>query len=233
MQPLSLDEFKQHYQYNQSTPILQQYLDIKFEHQDCVVFFRLGDFYELFYEDAVNMSRLLGLTLTKRSNKEKSVAMCGVPYHAANTYLPKIIQAEHKIAICEQLESPQEAKKRSGSKAVVDRQVVRIITQGTIFEESLLGNEPNYLLSMVCKADQVAICYLDISTLDFNVRLLPISQLASEVMGINPREIIASQNMISALYLLYTANSLSTIRYMNLYQSSFQGAVIGLTLKGG
>ena len=108
---LSIEAFRVKYNYQRTTPILQQYLDIKYQHQDCIILFRLGDFYELFYEDAIEVSKILSLTLTKRSNKDENVPMCGVPYHAANTYLPKLVEEGYKIAICEQLETPEEAKK--------------------------------------------------------------------------------------------------------------------------
>ena len=197
---LSTEAFRVKYNYQQTTPILQQYLDIKCQNQDCIIFFRLGDFYELFYEDAIKVSKILSLTLTKRSNKDQSVPMCGLPHHAANTYLPKLVEEGYKIAICEQLETPEEAKKRAGSKAVVNREVVRIITQGTIFEEDLLEQQtPNYLVSIILSCQQAALAYLDISTLDFSTTKLHIDSLVSEIARINPKEIIISQNTDQSL----------------------------------
>jgi DNA mismatch repair protein MutS len=195
MKKVPFDDFKKLYKYDEATPILQQYLDIKFEYQDCLVMFRLGDFYELFYEDAVNVSKLLGITLTKRVNKDENVPMCGVPYHAINTYLPKLVEDGYKIAICEQLESPEEAKKRGGHKAVVNRDVVRVITQGTIFEENLLNNEPNYLMSLVYKDQNASLCYVDISTSEFNLITLNLCDLLSEITRINPKEVLVTQSL--------------------------------------
>ena len=198
MLQLSIEEFRQKHQYNIATPIMQQYLDVKFAHQDCIIMFRLGDFYELFYDDAITISKLLALTLTKRSNKEQSVAMCGIPHHAAETYLPKIIDEGYKIAICEQQESPEEAKKRAGSKAVINRCVVRIITPGTIFEENLLNaSNPNYLMSIVVNNQLAALAWLDVGTLEFSVMQLDLSLLSSELSRINPREIVVSQDLSS------------------------------------
>ena len=192
---MPLDDFKKAHNYDLATQILQQYLDIKFAHQDCLVLFRLGDFFELFYDDARNVSRLLGLTLTKRANKENYVEMCGVPYHAINTYIPRLLDAGYKIAICQQLESPEEAKKRGGSKAVVKRQVVRVLTPGTLYEENLLDVAPNYLMSIVAKDKQMAITYLDVSTLEFNVMKVASSDVVAQVMRISPKEILVSQGL--------------------------------------
>jgi DNA mismatch repair protein MutS len=192
---ITLDEFRKAYRYNEATQILQQYLDIKFEYQDCLIMFRLGDFYELFYDDAVIISKFLGLTLTKRANKDTNVPMCGVPFHAINTYLPRLIEEGYKIAICEQLESPEEAKKRGGHKAVVNRDVVRVITQGTLFEENLLQNNPNYLMSLVCKDKTAALCYIDISTSEFNLLKIDSSSILSEITRINPKEILVAHNL--------------------------------------
>jgi DNA mismatch repair protein MutS len=117
------------------TPMMQQYLATKEEHQDCLLFYRMGDFYELFFNDAIDASEILGISLTKRGNHNgEPIAMCGVPHHAYEPYLNKLIRSGRRVAVCEQMESPEEAKKR-GYKAVVRREVVRIITHGTIIEE--------------------------------------------------------------------------------------------------
>ncbi len=132
-----------------ATPSMQQYLSVKARHADCLLFYRMGDFYELFFEDAVTASAILDIALTKRGKHAgEDIPMCGVPVHAAEAYLPKLIASGHKIAICEQLESPEEAKKR-GYKEVVRRDVVRIVTPGTITEETLLApTQAHYLAAL-------------------------------------------------------------------------------------
>src|SRR5262245_14055012 len=119
-----------------ATPAMQQYLTLKAAHQDYLLFYRMGDFYELFFDDAVKASAILDIALTKRGKHNgEDVPMCGVPAHSYDLYLKKLIASGAKVAICEQLETPEEAKKR-GYKAVVNRDVVRIVTPGTITEET-------------------------------------------------------------------------------------------------
>ena len=121
------------------TPLLRQYLNIKDKYNDCLIFFRLGDFYELFFEDAEVSSKVLGITLTKRGQVDgKDIPMCGVPFHQGENYLSKLLKAGYKVAICEQTETPEESKKR-GYKAIIERKVVRVATPGTLTEESELG----------------------------------------------------------------------------------------------
>ena len=167
---LSPDEMKKKYSYHTVTPMMQQYLDVKIAHPDCLILFRLGDFYELFFDDAIAAAKILGIAIAKRGKIENEyIPMCGVPHHALDAYLNKLIQADYKIAICEQLETPEEAKKR-GHKAVVRRDVVRIITPGTIIEEGIINsNEPNYLAALSYKNNLCAICYIDINTLEFEL----------------------------------------------------------------
>src|SRR6185295_2513483 len=115
-----------------ATPMMAQYLAIKREHADYLLFYRMGDFYELFFDDAVKASAALDIALTKRGKHQGAdIAMCGVPVHAAEAYLEKLIRKGHRVAVCEQIEDPAEAKKR-GSKSVVQRQVVRLVTPGTL-----------------------------------------------------------------------------------------------------
>jgi DNA mismatch repair protein MutS len=129
-----------------STPMMVQYLQIKADTPHAILFYRMGDFYEMFFDDAVIAASVLDIALTKRGKHgDDDIPMCGVPYHSYEPYLQKLIRAGHKVAICEQMESPEEAKKR-GYKAVVRREVVRIVTQGTLTEDSLLdARESNYL----------------------------------------------------------------------------------------
>ena len=130
------------------TPMMAQFLEVKAQYADSLLFYRMGDFYELFFDDAIKASKALGITLTKRGQYSgNDVPMCGVPAHASENYLLELISQGFKVAVCEQMESPLEAKKR-GPKSVVKREVVRLVTPGTITEESLLDSSSNnYLLS--------------------------------------------------------------------------------------
>ena len=120
------------------TPMISQYLEIKRDHPDALLFYRMGDFYEMFFDDAEQAASALNITLTKRGKHQGAdIAMCGVPVHAAESYLSRLIRQGFRVAVCEQTEDPAEAKKR-GSKAVVRREVVRVVTPGTITEDALL-----------------------------------------------------------------------------------------------
>src|SRR6188472_4318690 len=127
------------------TPLMRQFLDVKADHPDAIVFFRMGDFYEMFFEDAVIAARALDLTLTSRDKgKEDSVPMCGVPYHAARGYLAKLTEQGHKVAVCEQMEDPKLAK------GLVKREVVRVITPGVVLDDDVLDpRRPRYLAALV------------------------------------------------------------------------------------
>ena len=117
------------------TPLLKQYIDIKEKYKDCLIFFRLGDFYELFFEDAAKAAKALNITLTKRGNIQgEDIPMCGVPHHHGENYLAKLLKKGFKVAICEQMEKPEESKRR-GTKEIIKREVVRIATPGTLTEE--------------------------------------------------------------------------------------------------
>ncbi len=194
------EQFRKKYHYYESTQVMQQYLDIKFSNIDCFVLFRMGDFYELFYEDAVTASFILGIALTKRSKtQDQEIAMCGVPYHALETYLNKLLENNIKVAICDQIETPEEAKKKRGYKAVVKREVIRIITPGTVLEESLIeSGKPNYLASVVLDKNQAAICYVDLSISDIYVILIPKKELLNELVRISPKEILLSDRYKSS-----------------------------------
>jgi len=145
-----------------STPLMRQYAAIKKDHPTALLFFRLGDFYELFFDDAVLASRELQITLTSR-NKEKGIAvpMCGVPYHAAEGYISKLIRKGFKVAICEQMENPQVAKK------LVRREVTRVVTPGTAADSSLSSEENNFLAALAQIGDRVGFAALDLSTGEF------------------------------------------------------------------
>src|SRR5690242_20875314 len=132
-----------------STPVMEQYIEIKAANPDCLLFYRMGDFYELFFGDAEVASRALGIVLTKRGKHlGRDIPMCGVPVHRADEYLHRLIAQGHRVAVCEQLEDPAEARKRGG-KAVVRRNVVRLVTPGTLTEDALLDpRRNNYLMSI-------------------------------------------------------------------------------------
>ncbi len=196
---MTFEEFKEKYCYDSSTPMMQQYLGIKYANLDCLLLFRMGDFYELFFDDAILASKVLGLALTKRGKiGEEEVPMCGVPHHALENYLNKLIGEGYKVAICDQFETPEEAKKRGGYKAIVKRDVVRIITPGTITEESLIdGAVPNYLASLVInKSDTAAsICYADLSISEIFVIEIPYNEIINELARLAPKEILLSESL--------------------------------------
>ncbi len=192
----SKEEFYSQHNYEASTPMMRQFLDIKFLHQDCFLLFRMGDFYELFHDDAEKVSKILGIALAKRGKiDEKYIPMCGVPHHALENYLPKLLESGIKVALCDQMESPEEAKKRDGYKAVVRRDVVRIITPGTIIDDTILNPfRPSYLASIATDKDEISICYTDITTGAIKVVTVLSSELSSELSKISPKEILISEN---------------------------------------
>src|SRR5512142_42557 len=145
-----------------STPLMRQYAAIKKEHPNALLLFRLGDFYEMFFEDAVTAARELQITLTSR-NKEKGVAipMCGVPYHAAQGYINRLIQKGYRVAVCDQMEDPRFAKK------LVKREVTRVVTPGTAVE-STQASEHNFLAAVSCSADRIGLAYAELSTGEFH-----------------------------------------------------------------
>src|SRR5438094_2240850 len=146
-----------------STPLMRQYSSIKERHPDALLLFRLGDFYELFFEDAVVASKELQITLTSR-NKEKGAAipMCGVPYHAAEGYIAKLIRRGYRVAVCDQVEDPRVAKK------LVKREVTRVVTPGTAIDSQVLEpRENNYLAALVEQEARVGLAFADLSTVDF------------------------------------------------------------------
>ncbi len=180
-----------------ATPMMAQFIEIKTANPDSLLFYRMGDFYELFFEDAEIASRALGITLTKRGKHQgDDIPMCGVPVHAADDYLQKLIGLGHRVAVCEQMEDPAEAKKR-GSKSVVKRDVIRLVTPGTITEEKLLDpSEANYLMALgrVKGGDEsLALAWIDISTGAFRVAPTRPDRLLADVLRIDPRELIVPE----------------------------------------
>ena len=176
---------------NTVTPMMAQYLEIKAEHPDALLFYRMGDFYEMFFDDAVAAAEALDIALTKRGKHDgNDIPMCGVPYHAAEGYFLTLIRKGFRVAVCEQMESPAEAKKR-GSKAVVKREVVRLVTPGTLTEDSLLdARRHNFLAAYHVVRDEGALAWVDISTGAFHVMPCAGAALGPELARITPREVI-------------------------------------------
>ncbi|HHS2998745.1 TPA: DNA mismatch repair protein MutS [Staphylococcus argenteus] len=174
------------------TPMMQQYLKIKSEYQDCLLFFRLGDFYEMFYEDAKEASRVLEITLTKRdAKKENPIPMCGVPYHSADSYIDTLVNNGYKVAICEQMEDPKQTK------GMVRREVVRIVTPGTVMEQGGVDDKQNnYILSFVMQQPEIALSYCDISTGELKVTYFnDEATLLNEITTINPNEVVVNESL--------------------------------------
>ena len=175
------------------TPMMAQYLEIKAEYPGALLFYRMGDFYELFFDDAVSAAEALDIALTKRGKHlGEDIPMCGVPVHAAENYLLTLIRKGFRVAVCEQMESPEEAKKR-GSKSVVKRGVVRLVTPGTLTEESLLeARRHNYLASFAQVRGEGALAWVDISTGAFHVMPLAQVRLGPELARLAPSEVIVA-----------------------------------------
>ncbi|MEO0369915.1 MAG: DNA mismatch repair protein MutS [Pseudomonadota bacterium] len=174
--------------------MMAQYLDIKAQYAGALLFYRMGDFYELFFDDAVAAAEALDIALTKRGkHMGEDIAMCGVPVHAAEGYLLTLIRKGFRVAVCEQMEDPAEAKKRGGSKAVVHRDVVRLVTPGTLTEDSLLdARRHNYLAAFATVREKAALAWVDISTGAFSVMSLPQVRLGPELARLMPSELIVS-----------------------------------------
>lgn len=178
------------------TPMMQQYLKIKSQYQDCLLFFRLGDFYEMFFEDAKEASRVLEITLTKRdAKKENPIPMCGVPYHSADGYIETLINNGYKVAICEQMEDPRQTK------GMVKREVVRIVTPGTVMDQGGVDEKQNnYILSFVQINDCYALSYCDVSTGELKVTSFnDQATLINEITTINPNEIVVNEHIAEEL----------------------------------
>ena len=174
-----------------STPMIKQYLSIKEKYPDTILFYRMGDFYEMFFEDAQLASRILEITLTSRNkNDESPIPMCGVPHHAAQGYIARLIDNGYKVAVCDQIEDAAAAK------GLVKRDVVRVITPGMVIEDELLDERANnFVLSLFCRGDFSGIAYLDISTGAFRVtESKDAAAIVDEVQRISPSEILLPQS---------------------------------------
>ncbi|MCZ6540155.1 MAG: DNA mismatch repair protein MutS, partial [Nitrospinae bacterium] len=178
------------------TPMMQQYQSIKRDHPDAILFFRMGDFYEMFNEDAQVASKILDIALTSRNkNQSNPVPMCGIPHHSANGYIAKLVKQGKKIAICEQVEDPKLAK------GLVKRQVVRVITPGTVLEDHLLDpKSPHYLVSVYIRREGTGLAAVDLSTGEFKVTEIQDNRshslLADELHKLDPREVIAPESLL-------------------------------------
>ncbi|NKB55431.1 MAG: DNA mismatch repair protein MutS [Alphaproteobacteria bacterium] len=177
--------------------MMVQYLAIKEQHDDCLLFYRMGDFYELFFDDAVKASAALDIALTKRgSHKGADIPMCGVPVHSADGYLSRLIREGFKVAVCEQTEDPAEAKKR-GPKSVVNRAVVRLVTKGTLTEDSLLdARSHNHLAALADAGGQIGFAWLDISTGEFTVQQVDEAGLGAALSRVSPGELLAPERLL-------------------------------------
>ena len=184
--------------------MMVQYFSIKEDYEDYLLFYRMGDFYELFFDDAIIAADALDITLTKRGkHKGKNIHMCGVPAHASEAYLYRLIRKNFKVAVCEQMENPTEAKKR-GAKSVVKRAVTRLITAGTLTEDTLLeASTHNYLAAIGIAKDSdeqsLVLSWLDMSTGDFNLMVGGVEQLKGQLAGLLPRELLLSETIDSVL----------------------------------
>ena len=182
----------------EATPMMAQYLDLKRAHPDCLLFYRMGDFYELFFEDAVKAAAALDIALTKRGKHDgDDIPMCGVPVHAAEAYLARLIRQGFKVAVCEQIEDPAEAKKRGG-KAPVKRAVVRVVTPGTLTEDALLdARRHNYLAALAEAAGELGLAWLDLSTGDFARKPCLQASLGAALARLAPGEILLPERLLA------------------------------------
>ena len=180
------------------TPMMAQYLAAKRQHPDCLLFYRMGDFYELFFDDAVKAAAALDIALTKRGRHDgEDIPMCGVPVHAHDAYLSKLVRQGFKVAVCEQIEDPAEAKKR-GSKSVVQRAVVRIVTPGTLTEDELLeARAHNYLCALADAAGGLGLAWVDISTGGFFVQAIEKNALPAALARLDPNEILLPDRLLA------------------------------------
>ena len=187
-----------------NTPAMERFLELKREHSEYVLFYRMGDFYELFFDDAVKVAEAIGLTLTTRSKLgDKEIPMCGVPFHAYEMYLSKLIKYGFKVAIAEQIEDPKEAKKRKGASAIVRRDVVRLVTAGTLTEETMLdAKKNNFIVSSYVREREIGLAWIDISTGAFFMQRTevgkqkPVDVLSSALSRFEPEEVLFEDRLL-------------------------------------
>lgn len=210
------------------SPMMGQYIEIKAANPDCLLFYRMGDFYEMFFDDAEIASRALGIVLTKRGKHQgRDIPMCGVPVVRADEYLHRLIALGHRVAVCEQLEDPAEARKR-GSKSVVRRDVIRLVTPGTLTEDTLLDAKRNNYLLAVARArtsgddSRFALAWIDISTGEFRIAECEPAALSAEIARLEPGEIIVSDALYADAGLMPLWRSLPAV--VPLTRDVFDGA---------
>ncbi|RWX50130.1 MutS domain II, partial [Candidatus Electrothrix marina] len=187
------------------TPMLRQYLEIKEQYPGTILFYRMGDFYEMFFEDAETASRVLGITLTSRNKgNENQVPMCGVPYHAVSGYLSKMVKAGYRVALCEQTEDPKEAK------GIVKREVVRVVTPGVTTDDQLLDEKSNTFVCALTAARKgqklltVGLSFLDVSTGNFLISEIPLQDenldpVIDEITRMQPAELLIADEEAESL----------------------------------
>lgn len=195
------------------TPMMQQYLSTKEKYPDAILFFRLGDFYEMFFEDAILASKAMEITLTSRSKGEdgERIPMCGVPHHAAENYIVKLLEKGFKVAICNQVEDPRQAK------GVVKREVTRVVTPGTVLNDQVLeARTPNFLLAVADGEKSYGIAFLDFTTGDFRVTEVESeNMLLDEVSRIDPREILCRRGIGDAPWRRALGNGMKSFFLQN------------------
>lgn len=208
-----------------ATPMMQQYLEVKKQYQDAILLFRLGDFYEMFLEDAEIGAKVLDIVLTSRTRgKDGRIPMCGVPYHAVDSYLSKLVKAGHKVAICEQLTEP--------GKGLVERKVIRVVTPGTLLDEQALDQKKNnYLMSLLLTDDHLALAAVDVSTGDFVATQIPSEnwqqQLATYMTKLSPSECLLIPELATdsrIVSILHSHSSPNVIPYPNWPRTAEQAA---------
>ncbi|MGR3310301.1 MAG: DNA mismatch repair protein MutS [Candidatus Brocadiales bacterium] len=176
----------------QATPMMKQYQSIKKKHGDALLFFRVGDFYELFYDDAKTASKVLGIALTARSKGDNAVPMAGMPHHSVNTYIHRLIKAGYKVAICDQIEDPDEAK------GVVERDVTRVITPGTLTDDLILKDKDNnYLLAIFTNGESTGLSWVDLSTGKFQAEDIATARLIDELARLRPSECLLPEETLN------------------------------------
>ena len=204
------------------TPMMAQFSEIKEEYPTALLFYRMGDFYELFFDDAVAAAQALDITLTKRGKHlGNDIPMCGVPVHAAEGYLLNLIRKGFRVAVCEQLENPKEAKKR-GAKSVVRRGVVRLVTPGTLTEDTLLHpRQSNFLAAFAQVRDQSCLAWLDISTGDVRYSPCPVMRLGPELARLAPAEVLISDTATPELLeVIADSGASSTLLAQTMFDSA-------------
>ena len=201
------------------TPAMKQYVKIKEDHPDCILLYRMGDFYELFFEDAVTAAPVLEITLTSRNKgKEDSVPLCGFPYHAASSYITKLVEKGFKVAICEQVEDPKKAK------GIVKREVIRIITPGLVVdEENLAAGENNYLACLCAGKNSLGLAFLDISTGEFQVSEFSDREFFfTAIAGLDFKELLLPQDFSDKILLKMLATQMPELHVHDLTDDAFQ-----------